>query len=197
MYVCENNRLSEHVHSVGSWPQSPIKILDRNKMIRVEVNDLIALCQRGTRCYHEGDDNVAFKYLAKAARLRMQSHISTLVSYQKGEGVEKDEKKGLHHFLEKAAIAGHLDARNNRIGCLEAMSDRNDIIAVKHFLIAADLGHDETIKVLKMFYANELVNKEDFATALLAHQAATDATTSLQRKAAEIYNSRAASRQLK
>ena len=57
--------------------------------------------------------------------------------------------------------------------------------AVKHFIIAVNLGLDESIKTLKEFYAKGVVSKEDFAAALRAHQAAVDATKSPQRDAAE------------
>ena len=57
--------------------------------------------------------------------------------------------------------------------------------AVKHWIIAANLGHDGSIRELKNCYMNGYVSKEDFATALRAHQAAVDATKSPQRDAAE------------
>jgi len=56
--------------------------------------------------------------------------------------------------------------------------------AVKHWIIAANLGHDGSIRELKNCYMNGYVSKEDFATALRAHQAAVDATKSPQRDAA-------------
>ena len=57
--------------------------------------------------------------------------------------------------------------------------------ALKHSMIAAKLGHDKSMKDLKMGYAMGLVRKEDFAAALRGHQAAVDATKSPQRDAAE------------
>jgi len=56
---------------------------------------------------------------------------------------------------------------------------------LKHFLIAANLGHDDSIKMLMDAFRNGLVSKEDLASALRAHQAAADATKSPQRDAAE------------
>ena len=104
--------------------------------------------------------------------------------YKNGHGVEKDEKKGLY-YLEVAAIAGHPRARHN-LGCDEGINQRYER-AAKHFIIAANLGHDTSIQALKGCYADGLVSKEVFAAALRAHQAAVDATKSPQRETAAEY----------
>jgi TPR repeat protein len=109
------------------------------------------------------------------------AHYNLSVIYRKGEGVEKDEKKEIYH-LEEAAIAGHPIAR-----CTLAMNEgRNKRYerAVKHWIIAANLGCDDSVKKLKQFYVHGKVSKEDFAAALRAHQAAVDAMKSPQREAA-------------
>ena len=106
------------------------------------------------------------------------------VSEGEGEVVERDEKKGLY-YLEEAAIAGHPSARYNLAG-YEWDNERYDR-AVKHFIIAANLGHDGSIQMLKECYKHGFVSKEDFAAALRAHQAAVDATKSPQRDAAEAF----------
>ena len=56
---------------------------------------------------------------------------------------------------------------------------------MKHWIIAANLGYDESIKALKEAYKGGDVSKEDLAAALRAHQAAVDATKSPQRGVAE------------
>ena len=56
--------------------------------------------------------------------------------------------------------------------------------SVKHLIIAATLGHDQSLKHLKECYKYGVISKDDFAAALRAHQAADDATKSPQRKAA-------------
>jgi TPR repeat protein len=83
----------------------------------------------------------------------------------------------------QAAIGGHPIARYN----LALWDGRNGNMerAVKHLIIAANLGDDESIESLKEFYAHGAVSKENFAAALRAHQAAVDATKSPQRDAAE------------
>jgi TPR repeat protein len=101
-----------------------------------------------------------------------------------GHGVEKDEKKKMFH-MEEAAIGGHPIARYN-LGCIEGRKGRIER-AIKHFIIAADLGHDASIQMLREEYAEGAISKESFAVALRAHQAAVDETKSPQREAAEEY----------
>ena len=53
----------------------------------------------------------AFEYLTRAAALgNAAAHYGLSILYEEGVGVEKDEKKELHH-LEEAATGGHLDAK--------------------------------------------------------------------------------------
>ena len=55
---------------------------------------------------------------------------------------------------------------------------------MKHLIIAANLGHDGALELLRELYTMA-VQKEDFATALRAHQAAVDATKCPQSDKAE------------
>ena len=57
--------------------------------------------------------------------------------------------------------------------------------AVKHWIIAANMGHDASLEVLKNAYRTGLVSKEVFAAVLRSHQAAVDATKSPQREKGE------------
>ena len=156
---------------------------DLNLMKRVKVNDPSALFKMGVRCQLRRNYESAFEYYTKAVELGdAHAHFQLSCLYRKGQGVEKDEKKELHH-LEEAAIAGHPVARHN-LGCYEGMNGRMER-AVKHFIIAANLGYDDSIKGLKEYYANGQVSKEDFAAALRAHKAAVDATKSPQREEGE------------
>ena len=162
---------------------------DEQFMKRVEMNDPVAVCQMGTIRYAERDYKSAFEYLTKAVAMgSVQAHYQLSVMYQNGHGVEKDEKKELHH-LEQAAIGGHPDARHN-LGCVEAINGQHNR-AMKHFIIAANLGHDDSLDTLKKAYKAGHASKEDFATALSGYQSAIEATKSPQREeAAEYYNRR-------
>ena len=156
---------------------------DKNNMKRIAVNDPFALREMGVRCYRDGDFQGAFEYLTKAAELGdVEAHHHLSILYRNGQGVEKDKKKETYHE-ETAAIGGHPKARHN-LACYEGRNDRIDR-AVKHLIIAANLGYDDSIQELKKCYAHGLVSKEDFAAALRAHQAAVDATKSPQREAAQ------------
>ena len=91
--------------------------------------------------------------------------------YDKGDGVEKDEKKAIHHWR-IAAIGGVLVARYN-LGVV-AHNAKNIKLAMKHLIIAAEAGHDESKNTLKLGYKAGHVTKDAFATALRAHQSAND-----------------------
>ena len=162
---------------------------ESNKMKRVKVNDPVALRQMG--CIHSvaGDSNKALEYLSKAAGLGdADGHHCLSTMYLNGEGVKKDKKKGAYH-AEEAAIKGHPTARFN-LGCIEwnnGTIERNIGMlerAAKHFIISANLGHGEAMKMVKTCYSKGLVSKEDFAKTLRAHQAVLDAARSSQREAA-------------
>ena len=152
-------------------------------MKRVNSNDPAAIVQMSFRRYEAGDYDDAFRYAKKAAELGdAGAHYQLSCFIYEGRVVEKDEKKAVYHF-EQAAIGGHAIARYN-LGCVEEENGRMDR-AVKHWIIAAKLGHDYSVDALKDSYEDGLVSKEDFAAALRAHQAAIEATKSPQREAAE------------
>eukprot|EP00984_Skeletonema_dohrnii_P007293 scaffold2644_cov89-Skeletonema_dohrnii-CCMP3373.AAC.1 len=155
---------------------------ERRQQERCEVNDPFALREVSRAHFRDGDNERAFEYAEKAAKLgdaEAQSLLSLL--YMEGQGVEKDEKMELF-YLEEAAIGGHPDARH-MLGIHEGMNCRYDR-AVKHWIIAAKLGNDESIERLKEMYQRGGVIKKDFASALRGHQAAVDATKSPQRELA-------------
>ena len=157
-------------------------------MKRIQANDPVAIHDMGLKYYIEGDYGGAFKYFAKAAELgEAEAHYVLSVMYREGKGVEEDEKKKLHH-LEEAAIVGHPDARYNL-----ASYEWNNFKfkrAMKHWIIAAKLGCDESMKTMKRGYAMGEVSEEDFATALRAYQAAVDTVKSPQREAAEVVHTK-------
>ena len=157
---------------------------DKLTMKRVEANDPVALRTLGTQCVDEGDFKGAFKYWTRAGELGdVEAHYKLSILYQLGQGdVEKDEKKEVYH-LEQAAIGGHPEARNN-LGAIEMDNGRYER-ALKHWMIATNLGCDLSLANLKRFYGRGIVSKDDFAAALRAHHAAVGATKSPQREAAE------------
>jgi tetratricopeptide (TPR) repeat protein len=162
-------------------PETEEKI-DQNLMKRVKANDTFALHQMGGRCGDKGDYEEAFQYYTKAAGLGdIEAHYNLSVAYHLGKGVAKDMKKKFYH-LEEAAIGGHPVARFN-LGCHEHSNGRTNR-AAKHYIIAAKLGYDDALEVVKRGFQVGLVSKEDFEAALRGHQAAVDATKSEQREEA-------------
>ncbi len=91
--------------------------------------------------------------------------------------------KVLRRILGRRFNSGHPHARF-QLGCNE-MDNQNVERAVKHWIIAATQGEDESIKKLMKSFKEGRVSKEDYAVALRAHKAAVDATKSPQRDMAE------------
>ena len=159
------------------------EIMRKKLMKRIKANDPAALSQMGSKCYDEGNYDAAFQYLTKAAELgNLHAHCVLGYMYYKGNGVEEDEEKGLFH-LEKAAIGGHPGARHN-LGSIEG-ENGNMERSVRHFIIGAKLGYDDSMKALWWHYSDGSITKEKLDATLRAHQAAIDATKSPQRKIAD------------
>ena len=153
-------------------------------MKRIQANDPSAMCEMGTRQCKEGKYAEAFQNFSKAAELgHTRAHFHLSCMYHNGHGVEKDDKKEVYH-LEEAAMKGHPEARAG-LAHHELKKGRPDI-AGKHNIIAAKLGYDKAMQMLKRFYTRGFVSKDDYAAALSAYQAAVDAANSPQREAAEV-----------
>ena len=170
-------------------------------MKRIEANDPAVMRLEGWRQYEKGEYRSAFEYFSKAAELHdAQAHGHLADMYHDGEGVEKDEGKMLYH-LEEAAIGGLPIARHN-LGVNELVHG-NEERAVKHWIIAAKQGEDNSMKMLVKTFQKmeaikkkvvskdprakairakcELISKEVLADTLRAHKAAVDATKSKHR----------------
>ena len=156
---------------------------EANRMKRIEVNDPAAIRQMGVNCCKKENFDIAFQYLTKAAELGdIIAHYQLSDMYKNGE-VEKDEKKRVYH-LEEAAIGGHPNARYE-LGMVEMGfgMERMDRV-IKHLMIGANLGDEQSVIGLKGCYKYGFVIKEDFATALRAYQAVVDEAKSPEREAA-------------
>jgi len=185
IHEIRDGNLKENCAFCRQTPPLTDEEIEASYLKRMEVNDPVAFCQMGKLRYEEGNYSDAFDYSSKAAELGdIVSHYNLSIMCRKAQGVEKDMKKSIFH-LEEAAIGGELNARAN-LGCTEWKSGRYER-AVKHYLIAAKMGDDGSLKNLKEIYGTGYVSKEDFAAALREHQAAVDATKSPQREEAEKY----------
>jgi TPR repeat protein len=156
----------------------------KRMMKRVKANDPAALVSKmGSIRYEEGDVDSAFEYWTKAAEVGDAAASHNLgCMYWKGEGVQKDKEKEVYH-MEQAAIGGHPGARCN-LGCYEYDNGNNER-AVKHYIIAANLGYEKSMKMLWGYYKCGFITKEDLEATLRTHKAAIDAMKSPQREAAE------------
>ena len=156
---------------------------DKRRMKRVEANDPVAFRQEGMEQYKKGEYIKAFEYWTKGAELGdAESQYQLAGLYNEGDGVEVDIGKETHH-LEEAAIGGHPHARY-LLGRYE-FNDGNAARAVKHWIIAAKQGDDNSMKKLLEVFKAGFMEKDDLTAALRAHKAAVDATKSPQRRAAE------------
>jgi TPR repeat protein len=181
--MMSNGKVKAEVCLFCREPAAKKEETNRRLMKRVKANDPAALCFCGMECYQEGDYDVAFKYWTKAAELGdIQAHHELGFMYIDGKGIEKDAEKSIHHY-EKAAIGGHPQARHNL--ALYEECNGNVERAVKHFIIAAKLGYEASMKVLWKHYSLGNITKEDLDATLRAHQAALDATKSEQREKVE------------
>ena len=120
--------------------------------------------------------------LAAGRKLRCAIAYGSIAdSYREGQGVERDMAKSKYN-AELAAMGGHVIARHN-LGCKEG-NVGNTSRAVKHWMISAAAGDDDSLTGIRECFQNGHATKDDFEKALRAHKDAKDAMKSEQRDAA-------------
>jgi hypothetical protein len=155
---------------------------EKRKKERLEANDPPTLCMKGSKCFVDSDFDKAVEYWTKAAELgNALAHYDLATMYRRGVGVEKDDEKEVYH-LEKAAMGGHPKARHE-LACHEEDNGKIER-AVKHYIIAANLGYEASMKWLLQMYKVGWITKEEYGAILRTHQATIEATKSSQREAA-------------
>jgi tetratricopeptide (TPR) repeat protein len=155
---------------------------DKNVMERIKENDPVAMVQMGKKIKNE-DFGKAVEYWTKAAELGdVDACCGVGILYYNGKGVEKDAKKAINHW-EQAAIGGHPNARV-LLANYEMDNGRFDR-AAQHFIIAANLGDNFSLKCVKQAFIEGIVSKEEYTAARRGYQAAVDATKSAEREEAE------------
>jgi TPR repeat protein len=154
---------------------------------RMKLGDCNAFCMLGGY-YLQGmpplkrNTKKGLELLNQAAELGSESAHHTLgVSYGRGTYLKKDTQKAWYH-LRLAAIGGMAESRC-ALGLLYLPRDLN--MAYKHFIIAAEAGHDKSLKEVKTGYAKGHVEKDVFEKVLRAHQAAKDSVKSEARDKAD------------
>ncbi len=191
--ICEGCEYAHHVQNGSKtcpFCREPTAADDeentKRMMERIKANDPAAISEMGTERYHEGDHDAAVEYWTMAAEFGdVVAHNQLGYMYWNGGGVEKDEEKAVYHY-EKAAIGGHHGARYN-LACVEHENGNTDR-AVKHLIIAANLGDEGSMKELWTHYSEGNITKGDLDATLRTHHAAINEMKSPEREAADRFN---------
>jgi len=140
-------------------------------------------------CYFSGthglpqDRQRANELYQKAGELGCaNSYYNLGNSYLNGRGIEVDMKKAIYYW-ELAAIMGNLQARVN-VGSAEGKAG-NHHRGMKHYIIAAKAGDEETLEGVKKGFLAGLVTKDEYASTLRAYQKIQDEMKSDAREKAE------------
>jgi len=165
---------------------SSTKELIKRVEYRMKLNDANAFFKIGVT-YRDGgmglpqDFKKTLKLWNKAVELgSIDAHYNLAITYYNGEGgVAKDKKKALHHW-KLAAIGGHEGARHS-VGAFEEYNNRNMGRAMKHYIIGARCGNNDSLKKVGEGYKSGHVTKDDYASTLRAYQVSVDEMKSEQR----------------
>ena len=153
-------------------PYTEKEAIEREKK-RMEANDPIAIFNLGVyhrdgRYGYQQDYNKALELWHRSGELgNAQAFNSIGVTYNNGEGVEVDNEKA-RHYWELAAMKGNEIARYN-LG-VEEQNSGNVNRALKHHMIAARDGNNDSLKRIKEMYSNVRATKDDYTKALQLYQ---------------------------
>lgn len=150
----------------------------------MKLNDAKAFLQLGIHYYYgisfPKDQKKGLDLITKAGELGSpNAHYTLGNAYCEGKGVKEDLKKATHHWR-LAAIGGHEISRHN-LGTREENNGNMDL-AMKHYMIAAKSGYEDSLKIVGQGYKAGFVTKEDYASTLRAYQCSLDAMKSEQRE---------------
>ena len=155
---------------------------------RVDKGDPVAILFLGSQyerglCGLETDVTRAAELYERAAELGVKdAHFYLGVLYAKGTDVAKDMAKAIRH-CEAAAMCGHVFARYN-LGFEEGKAGNYDL-ALQHWMIAAMLGHENSLSNVKVLFMNGHATKADYAAALRGYQNAVEEMSSPDRDEAK------------
>ena len=159
-------------------------------MVRARVlkKDPEAICKLAGWYFHgelgvQKDMRKAVELWTEAAGLGSVQALNSLgISYCLGNGVQEDKVKGIR-FLEKAAMQGHVDSRY-QLGWVEENKGNYDR-AVRHLLISAKMGDEDSLKRIKDWFMSRLASKDQYTEALKGYQEAVEETKSHDRDEAK------------
>ena len=191
--VCNGCILAARKRGMFDCPfcRAPVPEKDSQVLAMIEkragAGDPLAIWHLGMKYHHgqlglEKDATRAVELWERAAELGVkEAHYSLGVLYDQGTEVEKDTVKAIRHY-EAAAMRGCVSARHN-LGCEESNAKNYDL-ALQHWMIAAKLGHDQSLRYVKTLLMNGLATKVDYADALRGYQSAVEAS----RRSTEIWD---------
>eukprot|EP00956_Cyclotella_meneghiniana_P032437 scaffold89254_cov22-Cyclotella_meneghiniana.AAC.1 len=149
-----------------------------------KYNDPEAIYQLGVQ-YDNGTNGFsvdrvkAVEFYQRACDLGLSgAHCNLGYAHEHGQGVLANKNKAFHHY-QMGALSGNVNARFS-LGLLEGR-DGNLDRAVRHFIIAAKCGDDESLELVKKGYMKGNVTKEDFEKTLRGYKAYVDEIKSEQR----------------
>ncbi|EJK77700.1 hypothetical protein THAOC_00451, partial [Thalassiosira oceanica] len=155
---------------------------------RVDVGDPLAT-DFLAQFYYSGKNGLemdiprAIELWTDATRLgNLGAHLALGFMYIKGEGVEKDETRGIRHW-QQAAIKGHPESRF-MLGAHE-YGNGNHQLAVQHWMIPAKMGCEKSLNAIKGMFMKGYATKAQYAEALKGYQNALEETKSPQRACPE------------
>ena len=130
---------------------------------RVENDDAAAIHLLG--CFYRDGDYGLRRNMRKAIKLWLRpgelgylaAYHDVASSYENGEGVERDENKAKYYY-ELAAVRGNVLVRHT-LGILEEDAG-NMNRAVKHWMISAGAGYDNSLKAIRVCFMDCHVTKD-------------------------------------
>ena len=123
--------------------------------------------------YDSGEKGLSQNY-QKACELYLKAgelgcaaaYFNLGIANDQGRGVEVDKKKAKHYY-ELAAIGGSPQAWYN-LGCDEGQAG-NQHRSYKHFIIAARIGQQDSLNMVKIGFRTDAITKEEYANTLRAY----------------------------
>ena len=162
------------------------ELIERIKK-RAGANDACAIHQLGGYYDHGSmgltqDYKRAVELWLRAGELGCSMAYDKIgLAYLSGQGVERDMSKAKYYW-ELGAIRGNVVARHN-LGIFETR-EGNVNRALKHYMIAACAGYDNSLKEIQEAFTNGDATRDDLEEARSAHKIAKDGMRSDQREAA-------------
>jgi len=144
---------------------------------RVDAGDPMAMCTLGSN-YRLGeyglerDATRAVALLERAAELGVkEAHCTLGYIYDEGRITERDLARAIGHY-EAAAMSGHVIARFT-LGEKEEEAGNHDL-ALKHAMIAAKMGYQDSLDMVKSSFMRGYATKDDYANTLRGYQSAAE-----------------------